>query len=209
MQTQYEIYQGVITADIVNSQGLSEIDYQDLMKVLAEHLTQLSEEIGAVFHIFRGDSFQIVFKQQNTLFLHAIKLRLFFLKQGLDVKLSLACGDIKVTANDLATATGEALISAGRGLDAIKNERLLYNGIVNECFLLNIKFIDLLLSKLSIKQAHALLLYLQQNRPEHAQLAIQLQTSRANVTKLLNLAHYTLIDAFIVLSETQLFSKET
>ena len=54
MQTQYEIYQGVITADIVNSQGLSEADYQDLMKALAEHLTQLSEEIGAVFHIFRG-----------------------------------------------------------------------------------------------------------------------------------------------------------
>lgn len=108
----------------------------------------------------------------------------------------------------MATATGDALVKAGRGLDTIKHQRLVYNNDCDESFLLNIKFIDLLLGKLSNKQAQALLLYLQQDKPEHAQLAMQLNSSRANVTKLLNLANYTLIDEFITLSGSHIFSKE-
>jgi hypothetical protein len=208
MQAQSASYYGVITADIVSSQTLSQDDYEQLITQLKLYLNALSADFGAVFHIFRGDSFQVAFKEANALFKHAITLRLFFLQQGLDVKVSLASGQIKLAQGTLATATGDALVKAGRGLDTIKHQRLVYNNDCDESFLLNIKFIDLLLGKLSNKQAQALLLYLQQDKPEHAQLAMQLNSSRANVTKLLNLANYTLIDEFITLSGSHIFSKE-
>lgn len=199
---------GVITADIVSSQSLSYNDYEQLLVELKYYLLSLKKEFGAEFHIFRGDSFQVALPKAHTLFKHAIAVRLFFLQQGLDVKVSLAHGPIKLSQGGLATATGEALVKAGHGLDNIKQQRLVYNNACDESFLLNIQFIDLLLSKLSHKQSQALLLYLQQDKPEHAQLASQLNTSRANVTKLLNLANYVLIDKFIKLSESYIFSKE-
>jgi hypothetical protein len=209
MQTPSASYHSVITADIVSSQTLASNDYEQLITQLKLYLTALRADFGAVFHIFRGDSFQVAFKEANTLFKHAISLRLFFLQKGLDVKVSLAKGEIMLSQGTLATATGKALVKAGRGLDNIKQQRLVYNNTCDSSFLLNIKFIDLLLGKLSSKQAQALLLYLQQDKPEHALLAEQLNTSRANVTKLLNLANYTLIDEFITLSTSHTFSKET
>ena len=209
MSISQENYIGVITADIVNSQSLCQSDYEQLLVQLKYYLSALRAEFGAEFHIFRGDSFQIALPNAKALFKQAIAIRLFFIQQGLDVKVSLAQGQIKLSQGGLATATGEALVKAGHGLDNIKHQRLVFNNACNESFLLNIQFIDLLLGKLSRKQAQALLLYLQQDKPEHAQLAEQLSTSRANVTKLLNLANYTLIDAFITLSESYIFSKET
>ncbi len=209
MPLSQENYMGVITADIVNSQSLRQSDYEQLLIQLKYYLTALRAEFGAEFHIFRGDSFQMALPKVQVLFKQAIAIRLFFIKQGLDVKVSLAHGLIKISQGGLATATGKALVKAGHGLDKIKHQRLVYNNASDESFLLNVQFIDLLLGKLSRKQAQALLLYLQQDKPEHAQLAEQLNTSRANVTKLLNLANYTLIDAFITLSESYLFSKET
>ena len=200
---------GVLTADIVNSQSLRQSDYEQLLVQLKYYLTALRAEFGAEFHIFRGDSFQIALPKAKALFKQAIAIRLFFIQRGLDVKVSLAHGPIKLSLGGLATATGEALVKAGHGLDNIKHQRLVYNNTCDESFLLNIRFIDLLLGKLSHKQAQVLLLYLQQDKPEHAQLATQLSTSRANVTKLLNLANYTLIDAFITLSKSYIFSKET
>jgi len=209
MPISQENYMGVITADIVSSQSLNQSQYEQLLVQLKYYLNALRAEFAAEFHIYRGDSFQIALPNAQALFKQAIAIRLFFIQQGLDVKVSLAQGPIKLSQGGLATATGEALVKAGHGLDNIKHQRLVYNHVCDESFLLNIQFIDLLLGKLSRKQAQALLLYLQQDKPEHAQLATQLNTSRANVTKLLNLANYTLIDAFIKLSESYIFSKET
>ena len=207
MQNKYGLFHSVMTADIVNSQKLSSINYETLMAKLNSYLVAQSTQLNTQFQIYRGDSFQVVFKDKFSIFKHAIEQRLFFLQQGLDVRVSLATGAIKVPYTNLATATGKSLVSAGKGLDNIKGERLIYNDAASDSFLLNIRFVDLLLSKLSIKQAQVLLLYLQQNKPEHLKLAEQLGTSRANVTKLLNLAHYTLVESFIALSESTLSDK--
>ena len=208
MRNSHLDYMGIITADIVSSQSLAQNDYEHLLAQLKRYLDKLKKEVSAEFHIYRGDGFQIALPKAKALFVHAISIRLFFLQQGLDVKLSPAHGQVRLSPDGLATSTGEALIQAGHGLDNIKHQRLVYNNECDDSFLLNVKFIDLLLSKLSHKQAQALLLYLQQDKPEHAYIAEQLNTSRVNVTKLLNLANYTLIDEFITLSESYIFSKE-
>jgi len=54
-----------------------------------------------------------------------------------------------------------------------------------------------LLTKITQKQANALYVYLTSSDNSHAALAKELKTSRENVTKLLNLAHYQLIERFI------------
>lgn len=197
-------HSAVITADIVNSQSLNTDEYTSLIGELKAYLQQTSDNHSGEYSVFRGDSFQIVFTPSEQMFLVAIQLRLFFLQQGLDVKLSLASGHVHLAQDGLTSATGDALVRAGRGLDNIKQQRLVCADQVSSSFSLTIKFMDLLLSKLSAKQAQALLLYLELKQPEHAVLAKQLNTSRANVTKLLNLAQYNLVEEFIALSQTEL-----
>ena len=51
------------------------------------------------------------------------------------------------------------------------------------------------------KQANALYVYLTAENNQHSELAKQLKTSRENVTKLLNLAHYQLIERFLDYAE--------
>jgi len=58
-----------------------------------------------------------------------------------------------------------------------------------------------LLSKITKAQANALYVYLTQKNNNHAALAKELNTSRENVTKLLNLANYQLIERFITHAE--------
>ncbi|MGO3299656.1 MAG: hypothetical protein ACTILD_02885, partial [Pseudoalteromonas sp.] len=72
---------------------------------------------------------------------------------------------------------------------------------VNPGLKLNIAFVEVLLSKMSQKQANALFVYLTAENKLHSELAKQLKTSRENVTKLLNLAHYQLIESFLTYAE--------
>ena len=78
------------------------------------------------------------------------------------------------------------------------------NNTVEEAFALNIALVEVLLEKMSQKQANALFYYLTAENNSHAELAKELNTSRENVTKLLNLAHYQLIERFINYSQTTL-----
>lgn len=197
-----EIY-AVITADIVASRKIPNNEFAQLITSLTNYLTTLCKQHQGLFKLYRGDSFQMVFKPKTSLFYIALLLRLFFIKCNQDVRLSMATGNVLIT-QDLATATGDALVRAGEGIDTMKNDRLIFCDKSSACFALNIKLIDKLLSKLSAKQAQALFIHITEKDLEHAQIAEILGTSRANITKLLNLANYSLINEFLTVSKEQL-----
>ena len=75
MPISQENYMGVITADIVSSQSLTQSQYEQLLAQLKYYLSALRAEFGAEFHIFRGDSFQIALPEAKALFKQALLLQ--------------------------------------------------------------------------------------------------------------------------------------
>lgn len=192
----------VITADIVGSQSLSQLQLTRLQSELKDYLAEIATAEQGYYSFYRGDGFQLVLPDATKLFNVALQLRLFLISRHSDARLSLAIGEVNITAADLSTATGAALVLAGRGLDAIGQARLKHNNDSNAHFALNLAFVDLLLSSLTQKQAEAAFIHISHPKLSHADIAKQLNTSRVNVTKLLNSAHYTLLDQFLAIARS-------
>ena len=134
------------------------------------------------------------------MFKHAVLIYLYLKASGYEVRQSMAIGQIDNPRNDIKTATGSAFTLSGHGLDQIANQRFLFSTPpqnIHESLNLNLAFADVLLTKITQKQANALYAYLTSTDNSHAALAKDLKTSRENVTKLLNLAHYQLIERFL------------
>ena len=129
----------------------------------------------------------------------AVLLYLQLKSANYSLRQSLAVGKLDNPRADIKTATGSAYTLSGQGLDAMNQLLLLQieHSPLDTSFALNIDFIDVLLDKMSQKQANALFYYLTTNNNSHSELAKELKTSRENVTKLLNLAHYQLIERFL------------
>ena len=150
--------------------------------------------------IYRGDAFQLQVDDPKQLFKQAILIYLYLKSSGYEVRQSMALGEIDNSRSDIKTATGSAFTLSGQGLDKIANQRFVFNTqsqLHNESLTLNLAFVDVLLTKITQKQANALYVYLTSSDNNHAAIAKELKTSRENITKLLNLAHYQLIERFI------------
>ncbi|MEI5637952.1 MULTISPECIES: hypothetical protein [unclassified Pseudoalteromonas] len=193
-------FYAVITADIVASQTLSRQQLEQLQQQLAIYLAELAQRYQGNYQFYRGDGFQLVIAATSEVFRCAVCIRLLLRSLASDARLSLATGSITSDITDLATASGAALTAAGRGLDTIGQHRLTYHGDCCDHFALNIAFIDQKISSLTKRQAEALFIHLSEPQLNHAGIAKRLDSSRVNVTKLLNSAHYDLFDAFLRLA---------
>jgi hypothetical protein len=190
---------GVISGDIIKSQTIPKQQYDAMLYQLAQSLRSMSGE-QTLWNIYRGDAFQLQVNNPERLLKKAILLYLNLKASGYELRQSMALGEIDNPRNDIKTATGSAFTLSGQGLDKIGNQRFVFNIAtqqLDESFALNLAFIDVLLTKVTLKQANALYVYLTSTNNSHAALAKELKTSRENVTKLLNLAHYQLIERFI------------
>lgn len=200
---------GVISGDIIKSQAIPKQQYDDMLYQLAQSLRARSSE-QTLWSIYRGDAFQLQVNNPELLFKNAILIYLNLKAAGYDLRQSMALGDIDNPRHDIKTATGSAFTLSGQGLDKIGNQRFTFDCAtqqIDEGFKLNLAFVDVLLSKVTQKQANALYVYLTHTDNSHAALAKELKTSRENVTKLLNLANYQLIERFI--KHTQRVIKNT
>lgn len=196
----------VISGDIVASQQVSSKKYDALLYVLEQNLQKIAQHYGGRFSVFRGDGFQCVLPDSQLGFRAALQLRLGLISEQLDARLSLSVGKIENYRADVKTATGEALTLSGRALDNMQQERLCFSRTqeISDSFLLNIRFVDHLIGRLTTKQAQVLYYYYWLDNNEHAAIASELNTSRTNVTKLLNAAHYHLINGFLAVAEKEL-----
>ncbi|MAJ40022.1 MAG: hypothetical protein CMK62_08010 [Pseudoalteromonadaceae bacterium] len=191
---------GVISGDIIKSQKIPKQQYDAMLYQLEQSLRAICDKTS-LWTIYRGDAFQLQINQSEQLIKTAIIIYLHLKSAGYELRQSMALGEVDNPRSDIKTATGSAFVLSGQGLDKIANQRFslqIAKHTLNEGFSLNLAFVDTLLSKITQKQANALYVYLTQADNNHAALAKELNTSRENVTKLLNLANYQLIERFIV-----------
>ena len=197
----------VISGDLIKSQKIPQQEYDAMLYQLDQSLRFVAKRFNASFTIYRGDALQVQLKEAELVCHAAILLYLQMKAANYELRQSLAIGSLDNPRADIKTATGSAYTLSGRGLDNIGQQRLVLNienNALEEGFALNIALVEVLLEKMSQKQANALFYYLTAENNSHAELAKELNTSRENVTKLLNLAHYQLIERFINYSQTTL-----
>ncbi|BDF94689.1 hypothetical protein [Pseudoalteromonas sp. KAN5] len=194
----------VISGDVIKSQHIPKHDYDAMLYQLDQSLRAITEGNQNQSIIYRGDAFQLQVNQPEHVCSIATLLYLHLKASGYEIRQSLAIGEIDNARADIKTATGSAFTLSGRSLDEMHNQRFIFNSIIDpadEGLTLNLAFADALLTKMTQKQANALYVYLTMQNNQHSELAKHLKTSRENVTKLLNLAHYQLIERFLLYAE--------
>ncbi|MFY8272549.1 hypothetical protein AAEU32_00140 [Pseudoalteromonas sp. SSDWG2] len=203
-------YYTVLSGDLVGSSHYQGNEYDTLITILKQGLNTICSHYGGEFDMYRGDAFQCIFSKQSAPLMMALLTRLFLKQYGIDARISEAHGPIEHYRGEIKSATGAALIASGKGLDNIKNHRLALTIIGQELsasFALNIAFVDNILSHVTKKQAQALYLYFLTPGIEHAQIAQMLDTSRENVTKLLNTGNYRLLDEFVKVATKEMVNE--
>lgn len=183
----------VITGDLVHSSKIAPERYNLVLSQLEQILTKVSHDVND-FSIYRGDGFQLFIPNVEQALHAALSIRLNLIALGIDCRLSIGLGTIEAKRSQISMSTGEAFTLSGRGLEQLKEVHWslqLPQSIPNEWQLL-LRFSDVLLQQMTARQAQVLSGYLSAENPSHQQLAEALQSSRVNITQLLNQAHYTL-----------------
>jgi predicted DNA-binding protein YlxM (UPF0122 family) len=200
-------WSAVITGDLVRSSKMAPDRYNLILQQLEQTLATLSSN-HTDFSIYRGDGFQLYLPNPGQSLTAALLIRLNLISHDADCRLSIGLGNIDSKRSQISMSTGEAFTLSGRGLEALKDVywSLQLPQSLSVDWQLLLRFADVLLQQMTARQAQVLYGYLTGDNPSHQQLADKMQTSRANITQLLNQAHYTLFQD--LLSQFQLFLGE-
>jgi len=202
MESNTDTIVAVITGDIIKSQKLEATDYEKMLYTLESTIRTLISKSKSSFDIFRGDSFQIIFQKSIDAIKAAIIIRLALktAKPSFDARQSIGIGGVMSLRNDVKSSIGEAFVLSGRGLDKMKGKFISITsgnaGLQSKVELLT-KFLDAIISNLTLNQAEVLLCYLTSEDKSHSTIASLTGKNRSNVTKLLNASHYQLIDEYL------------
>ncbi|MEP2652949.1 MAG: hypothetical protein ABJH06_13260 [Paraglaciecola sp.] len=193
---------GVVTGDIVGSQKIKSENYDSMLHTLESTLAMLKAHYNMSFETYRGDAFQCIFDNPIEAIKSAIIIRLALkaVSPSFDVRQSIGIGEVTSRRLDIKTSTGEAFTLSGKGLDTIKGN-LITVATNNSSFQVKVglltKFLDNLLSDLTIIQSETLLRYVTSEDKSHAALAASLGKTRSNTTKLLLASRYQLVDEYL------------
>ena len=193
----------VLTGDFVKSRSIAGEQYDTVLYQLEQLLVSQVGTLNYSYNFYRGDAFQLLLPQPQEAVRLTIYIRLTLLSLGRDCKISIGLGEVTNLRGDVKSASGPAFTLSGNGLDQLAaGQRLAIHSqqpLLQEVLAVPLQMADSMLSKLTSRQAEALLLYFLTPGSSHENIAAKLGTSRANVTKLLNNAHadYQLIQAFI------------
>ena len=109
----------ILTGDIVNSRAIS--DSARWLSALKEALQKLGP---ARFEVFRGDSFQLETRPENS-FLQAIYIKACLKTvKPLDVRIAIGIGDVSSFSEKLSESNGAAFVFSGEKFEGLKKERL-------------------------------------------------------------------------------------
>lgn len=191
----------VITGDIVGSRKLSGAQFKQVMQRLEQLLGSFSARFQTAFDIFRGDSFQLVTPPADAARLATIiDLTLRCNVHAVAVRQCIGIGQGATNNDNVKTATGEAYLLSGHGLDEIKGRGLRImsaNAEFQTHSELLTRFFDSHLDRLTSTQAQVVLAYLLADNKSHEQLATRLDKKRSNVTRILNTSQYHLITDYL------------
>lgn len=193
----------VLTGDFVNSRHVASEQYDTILYQLEQLLYSQTEQLACSYNFYRGDAFQILLPKPQASVVLAFYIRLTMLSLGQDCKISIGIGEVSNLRKDVKSASGTAFTLSGNGLDKLASGQRLAifceQAELQQVLAVPLRLADAMLSKLTARQAEALLLYLIVPGSSHDAIASKLGTSRANVTKLLNNSHadYQLVESFL------------
>ncbi|GAB3033905.1 hypothetical protein [Bowmanella dokdonensis] len=191
----------VLTGDLVDSSQVPANHYDTLLYNLDQTLIQICDRFSGSYNIYRGDAFQLLLNQPDQALHAALLIRLSLKSAQSDARISVGLGKVDNLRQDIKSATGEAFTLSGKGLEQMDHlQRLKISSAASEFQFhmeLLLRFADLLVGKTTARQAAALHEYLSLKDNSHQQIARRMNTSRVNVTKLLNQGHYELLSEFI------------
>lgn len=105
----------IIAGDIISSQ---QMEAGFFLNELDKVLNQLQEV--DLFHIYRGDSFQLLIKETSTALLVCLKIKTALKRKGIAARMAIGLGDVELIQNNIAISTGSAFTRSGALLDSLK-----------------------------------------------------------------------------------------
>jgi hypothetical protein len=197
----------VITGDIIGSTRLNTIKRKKLQNRLSSLLKKTSVQYTDVkAEQFRGDSLQFVFTKSKTAALRtALSIYCFLAINHFKIRQSIGVGEISFSSKNVVTSDGSAFRISGENIDVLKKRNELINVAFahepfNEEWRAHCASLNFLLQRLSIAQAEALYLQLQNTKQE--EIAKKLRISQPSVHQRLQAAGWSVINPILQRFET-------
>ncbi|MGI2171479.1 hypothetical protein ACROAE_15030 [Shewanella sp. MF05960] len=191
----------VIVGDVVDSTKLTSAQFEQLLERIKIIQTWISEGHSANAHsIERGDEFQSVVHDIENALRYTIIYRIGIkaLGKAFDSRISFAIAANADLRESVSESMGPAFVLSGRGLNGLKNERLLFSSdriTLTEYFDLLFKYLDKQLSELTSRQCEVMLPMLRTNQElSISELAEQLDVATATASKSLKASGWPLIN---------------
>lgn len=190
----------VIIGDVVNSTKLSSEQFEQLLK----RIKQIQQWITAggadnAHSIERGDEFQSVVRDIEQALRYTILYRVGIKALGkpFDCRISFAIAAKADLREAVSESMGQAFVLSGRGLKALKNDRLVFHSdssVLTDQFALLFKYLDRQLSELTARQCEVLLpMLMSEDGLTVSELAEQLDIATATASKSLKASGWMLL----------------
>lgn len=190
----------VISGDIVNSTKLTSEQFEKLLKRIKDIQKWISVGNSSNAHsIERGDEFQSVVHDIECALRYTIIYRIGIKALGkeFDSRISFAIASNADLRESVSESMGKAFVLSGRGLKALKSDKLVFNSDrfeLTEHFDLLFKYLDRQLTELTSRQCEVMLPMLQSNEGLSInELAERLDVATATASKSLKASGWPLI----------------
>ncbi|GGP76878.1 hypothetical protein [Shewanella ulleungensis] len=190
----------VIVGDVVDSTKLTSTQFEQLLERIKSIQALICEGHSANAHsIERGDEFQSVVHDIENALRYTIIYRIGIkaLGKAFDSRISFAIAAHAELRESVSESMGPAFVLSGRGLNALKNDRLLFssdNVVLTEYFDLLFKYLDKQLTELTSRQCEVMLPMLQTLEDlSISELAEKLDIATATTSKSLKASGWPLI----------------
>lgn len=193
----------VLTGDLVESTQLDEqlreqIEEQVQLILENYHDETLFKE-SANYFFYRGDSLQIVLKNQSISLYVALLLRLAVKKISTsDIRFAIGIGQIEVNTGAINQSTGSAFLYSGKSLDEIGDERLVFKSsseYLNDQMNISFRLLETIIARWSLEMSEAV--FYQLMGLTQKETAQKLNRSPVAISKRLQSAHYEEVKLFL------------
>ncbi len=191
----------VITGDII---GFTAIPAKKRQKLLADSSALLISWTGdpAYASIFRGDSFQLLFKDVGTALQRSIQLRCWFKKHSewantpLDARMVIGAGKISYYGKSVLDSDGEAFHLSGRAFDKLEEDENLKiitsDHKRNEQLHVILSLAEVIMGNWTVNQAEVI--YLLLDGKTQQQMADELNIGQSAINNRIKLAKWKQIE---------------
>lgn len=193
----------VLTGDISGFTKIPPHKREELIQSIPDLITSWVDPEYA--QIFRGDSFQILFKDALDALHRSIQLRCWFKKNKisektiLDARMAIGVGQVSYYGDSVLDSDGEAFHISGRFFDAMAADEFIKiataDQLLNEQLNVICKLMDIIISGWTRSQAEVIFLVIENKTQQ--QMADELRVAQSAINNRLKLARWKEIERTI------------